>query len=42
MIARIVEPTSKLDSRRVLADLGAHVVSYKTVDRHARKVTSSG
>jgi Transposase DDE domain len=42
VIARIVEPTSKLDSRRVLADLGAEVLSYKTIDRHARKVTSSG
>ena len=42
VIARIVEPTSKLDSRRVLADLGAEAVSYKTIDRHARKVTSSG
>lgn len=42
VIARIVEPTSKLDSRRVLTDLGAELVSYKTIDRHARKVTSSG
>jgi hypothetical protein len=42
VIARIVEPTSKLDARRVLADLGAEVVSYKTIDRHARKVTSGG
>jgi hypothetical protein len=42
VIARIVEPTSKLDARRVLADLGADVMSYKTIDRHARKVTSGG
>jgi hypothetical protein len=42
VIARIVEPTSKLDSRRVLADLGAEVLSYKTIDRHARKVFSGG
>lgn len=42
VIARIVEPTSKLDALRVLGDLGAGVVSYKTIDRHARMVTSSG
>jgi hypothetical protein len=42
VIARIVEPTSKLDSLRVLADLGAEVLSYKTIDRHARKVTAKG
>jgi hypothetical protein len=42
VIARIVEPTSKLDSRRVLTDLGAELVSYKTIDRHARKVTAGG
>ena len=40
VIARIVEPTSKLDSLRVLTDLGADIMSYKTIDRHARKVTS--
>ncbi|MCV7194843.1 IS1634 family transposase [Mycolicibacterium brumae] len=34
VIARIVEPTSKLDSLRVLADLGANQVSYRTVQRH--------
>ncbi|MGV9799585.1 IS1634 family transposase, partial [Mycobacterium sp. NPDC003449] len=33
VIARIVEPTSKLDASRVLADLGAQLVSYKTIDR---------
>jgi hypothetical protein len=42
VIARIVEPTSKLDALRVLADLGADLVSYKTIDRHARKITSGG
>ncbi|WP_163699755.1 IS1634 family transposase [Mycolicibacterium sarraceniae] len=41
VIARIVEPTSKLDALRVLADLGADVLSYKTIDRHARSITSS-
>lgn len=37
VIARIVEPASKLDSLRVLTDLGAELVSYKTIDRHIRK-----
>ncbi|WP_067967689.1 IS1634 family transposase [Mycolicibacter icosiumassiliensis] len=36
VIARIVEPTSKIDALRVLADLGATLVSYKTIDRHVR------
>src|SRR4029077_5549462 len=40
--ARIVEPTSKLDSLRVLGDLGAELVSYKTIDRHVRKIHASG
>jgi len=38
VIARIVEPSSKLDSLRVLADLGADLMSYKTIDRHVRKI----
>ena len=42
VIARIVEPTSKLDSLRVLDDLGAELVSYKTIDRHVRKIHASG
>ena len=42
VIARIVEPTSKLDASRVLADLGAELVSYKTIDRHVRKIHASG
>ncbi len=42
VIARIVEPTSKLDASRVLADLGAELVSYKTIDRHVRKFHASG
>jgi hypothetical protein len=42
VIARIVEPTSKLDALRVLADLGAEPVSYKTIDRHARKIQVDG
>jgi hypothetical protein len=42
VIARIIEPTSKLDVQRVLADLGAELVSYKTIDRHARKIQADG
>jgi hypothetical protein len=42
VIARIVEPTSKLDASRVLADLGAELVSYKTIDRHVRTIHASG
>ncbi len=42
VIARIVEPTSKLDSLRVLTDLGAELVSYKTIDRHVRMIESGG
>jgi hypothetical protein len=42
VIARIVEPTSKLDASRVLADLGADLVSYKTIDRHVRKIHAGG
>jgi hypothetical protein len=42
VIARIVEPTSKLDALRVLTDLGAELVSYKTIDRHVRQVASGG
>lgn len=42
VIARIVEPTSKLGASRVLADLGAELVSYKTIDRHVRKIHTGG
>lgn len=38
VIARIVEPTSKLDSLRVLTDLGAKTVSYRTIQRHLRSI----
>lgn len=38
VIARIVEPTSKRDSIRVLADLGADPLSYSTIQRHLGKV----
>jgi Transposase DDE domain len=40
VIARIVEPTSKVDSLRVLADLGADAVSYRTIQRHLAKVNT--
>lgn len=40
VIARIVEPTSKIDSLRVLADLGADTVSYRTIQRHLAKVNT--
>lgn len=42
VIARIVEPTSKLDSARVLADLGAKAVSYRTIQRHLDQVGAGG
>jgi hypothetical protein len=37
VIARIVEPTSKADAARVLADLGAETVSYKTIQKRELK-----
>lgn len=40
VIARIVEPTSKVDSLRVLADLGAEAMSYRTIQRHLGKVVT--
>lgn len=40
VIARIVEPTSKVDSLRVLADLGADTVSYRTIQRHLAMVNT--
>lgn len=42
VIARIVEPTSKADSRRVLADLGATVLSYRTIQRHLAMIGPGG
>lgn len=42
VIARIVEPTSKADAARVLADLGADPVSYKTIQRHLAKIQDGG
>lgn len=40
VIARIVEPTSKLDSLRVFTDLGANTVSYRTIQRHLRSIVT--
>ncbi len=40
VIARLVEPTSKADAERVLTDLGAETVSYKTIQRHLTRVTT--
>jgi len=37
VIARIVEPTSKADAARVLADLGAKTLSYRIIQRHLAK-----
>ena len=42
VIARIVEPTSKLDSLRVLADLGADMLSYRTIQRHLVRINAGG
>ena len=38
VIARIVEPTSKANASRVLADLGAKTLSYRTIQRHLAKI----
>lgn len=42
VIARIVEPTSKADSLRVLADLGAEPFSYRTIQRHLAAINTGG
>ena len=42
VIARIVEPTSKIDALRVLDDLGANPMSYKTIQRHLTQVVTGG
>ena len=34
VLARIIEPTSKIDSLRVLAETGIETVDYRTVTRH--------
>jgi hypothetical protein len=40
VIARLVEPTSKLDAARVLADLGVDTLSYRTIQRRLAKVNT--
>ena len=40
VIARLVEPTSKADAARVLTDLGAETVSYKTIQRHLARINT--
>lgn len=42
VIARIVEPTSKADSIRVLTELGVHTVSYRTIQRRLARVGLQG
>lgn len=42
MIARITEPASKADFLRVLTDLGADAMSYRTIQRHLVKVNTGG
>ncbi|HSK27386.1 MAG TPA: IS1634 family transposase [Jiangellales bacterium] len=37
VLARIIEPTSKLDSLRVLAEVGIDAVSYRTLGRRLRR-----
>ena len=41
VIARIVEPTSKADAGRVLADLGVKTLSYRTIQRHLVKANTN-
>lgn len=41
-IARIIEPTSKADTQRVLDDLGAEPPSYKAIQRHLAMITPGG
>jgi len=42
VLARIIEPTSKQDSLRVLAEVGVHAVSYPTLNRHLRGYAAEG
>jgi hypothetical protein len=42
VLARIVEPTSKQDSLRVLAEVGVDAVSYPTLNRHLRGYSVEG
>ena len=42
VLARVVEPTSKLDSARVLEEVGVAAVSYSTLKRHLRVWSAEG
>ena len=42
VLARIIEPTSKADSLRVLAEIGVDAVSYPTLNRHLRGYSVEG
>lgn len=42
VLARIIEPTSKQDSLRVLAEVGVEAVSYPTLNRHLRGYATEG
>jgi hypothetical protein len=41
-LARIIEPTSKQDSLRVLAEVGVDTVSYPTLNGHLRGYAAEG
>ena len=41
VMARIIEPTSKADSLRVLAETGVATVSYRTLTRHLPKFAAA-
>lgn len=42
VLARLIEPTSKQDSLRVLAEVGVNAVSYPTLNRHLRGYAAEG
>ena len=42
VLARIIEPTSKQDSLRVLVEVGVNAVSYPTLNRHLRGYAAEG
>jgi hypothetical protein len=42
VLARIIEPTSKQDSLRVLSEVGVDAVSYPTLNRHLRDFAAEG
>jgi hypothetical protein len=42
VLARIIEPTSKADSLRVLAEVGVDAVSYPTLNRRLRGYSAEG